>query len=209
MKKINLKIYYEDLIVHIVPISAILSEEKNRLIYEGFKIMPASLFSLLETLKGKGLDIYIASADPHQYFKSFSMEFSIIRAAGGVVINESGEYLMIFRHGKWDLPKGKIEEGENPEIAACREVNEECGISLAETAGFLCHTFHIYPLRDEFFFKETSWFLMHYEGNEELIPQEEEGITKLEWVNSMDLENHLKNSYGTIRDVMDTQKENT
>ena len=119
MKKINLKIYYEDLTVHIVPISEILIEGKKKLIYEGFKVMPASLFNLLESLKGQETEIFIASADPAQYFKSFSMEFSIIKAAGGVVINENGDFLMIFRHGKWDLPKGKLKRMKTPKSLRC------------------------------------------------------------------------------------------
>jgi len=33
-------------------------------------------------------------------------------------------------YGTWMPPKGKIEEGETEEEAACREVEEECGISI-------------------------------------------------------------------------------
>jgi len=34
-----------------------------------------------------------------------------INAGGGLVQNTEGEYLLIFRNGLWDLPKGKQEEG--------------------------------------------------------------------------------------------------
>ena len=39
----------------------------------------------------------------------------IIIAGGGIVTNELGELLMIFRRGKWDLPKGKLDKGESIE----------------------------------------------------------------------------------------------
>jgi mutator protein MutT len=32
--------------------------------------------------------------------------------------------------GSWEFPGGKIEEGENPLIAACREVEEELGVLI-------------------------------------------------------------------------------
>ena len=35
--------------------------------------------------------------------------------------------LMIFRRGKWDLPKGKLDKGETFERCAVREIEEETG----------------------------------------------------------------------------------
>jgi ADP-ribose pyrophosphatase YjhB (NUDIX family) len=59
-------------------------------------------------------------------------------SAGGLVIDTTGKLgLLIGRRdlkdasGKrilWSLPKGHIEEGETPEVAALREVQEETGI---------------------------------------------------------------------------------
>ena len=51
-----------------------------------------------------------------------------IIAAGGLVTNKHNELLMIFRRAKWDLPKGKLDEGESIEACAVREVEEETGI---------------------------------------------------------------------------------
>ena len=208
MKKINLKIYFEDLTVNIVPLSEALMPAKNRSIYEGFKIRPTLLLAILESLKGQNQEIFITTADPNEYLQSFASEFLIIRAAGGLIMNEQGKYLMIFRNGKWDLPKGKMEDGESPEKTACREVNEECGIHISETKAFICNTYHIYALNGNYIFKETSWFLMFYNDSEELKPQKEEGITQVEWVSILEMEANLLNSYGNIKDVIHTHQKN-
>ena len=59
-----------------------------------------------------------------RHFFSF---FKVIEAAGGVVMNEKNDILVIFRSGKWDLPKGKIDKNESIRSAALREVMEETG----------------------------------------------------------------------------------
>ena len=56
----------------------------------------------------------------------------LIEAAGGLVKNENGDYLFIYRNDKWDLPKGKIEKDEKTKVAAVREVEEECGIAVSK-----------------------------------------------------------------------------
>lgn len=53
--------------------------------------------------------------------------------AGGVVLNKNGAVLVVSQHGNsWSLPKGHIEEGEDPFAAAKREIYEESGISELE-----------------------------------------------------------------------------
>lgn len=60
------------------------------------------------------------------------------RSAGGVVINSKGEVLVVSQHGtSWSLPKGHIEEGENPLDAAKREIYEEAGIGKLDLVGGL------------------------------------------------------------------------
>src|SRR5438046_1555734 len=56
--------------------------------------------------------------------KVFFKQFVLVQTGGGLVINEKDEVLMIFRRGKWDLPKGKIDQGESIEQCAVREVKE-------------------------------------------------------------------------------------
>ena len=51
-----------------------------------------------------------------------------IRIAGFVVFNSQGEVLLLEYQGKWDLPKGHVEEGETFLEGALRECREETGL---------------------------------------------------------------------------------
>lgn len=126
--------------------------------------------------------------------------FKVIVAGGGLVMNERNEILFIYRRGKWDLPKGKIEPGEEIEICALREVMEETGIENLEILYPLSKTYHIY-FENEFVFKETCWFLMQ-SNDTSLKPQTEEGIKKAVWINKKNLAPQLKNTFESIRDIV-------
>ncbi len=110
--------------------------------------------------------------------------FNVLGAAGGVVRNDKDEILFIRRLGKWDLPKGKIEKGEDREEAAVREVAEETGLEEVILEPFLNTTFHTYMERNgKKTLKKTFWYKMLYVGNEKPIPQIEEGILEVSWKN--------------------------
>ena len=76
-------------------------------------------------------------------WSSFQSLFVLLPAAGGVVKSEEG-FLFIFRKGRWDLPKGKIDEDESEEDAAIREVKEETGLENFTITGPLPSSWHIY-----------------------------------------------------------------
>jgi len=42
---------------------------------------------------------------------------------------------------------------------------------------------------------------------ENLLPQTEEGITKVEWVKQKDIESKLSNTFGSIQDVINSYLE--
>lgn len=105
-----------------------------------------------------------------------------IKATGGIVQRPSGERLLINRNGKWDMAKGKVEPGESLRTAALREVTEETGLHVLSTERLWAKTYHIYDLYGGWHLKQTSWYVMPYDGNESFLPQEEEGITCAEWV---------------------------
>jgi mutator protein MutT len=126
----------------------------------------------------------------------------LIQAAGGLVENEKGEILFIFRRGKWDLPKGKIDPGETLEECAIREVEEETGITNLRLIKFLLVTYHDYTEGGMKIKKESHWFLMNASSQQALVPQLEEDISEIRWIAPADLGSVLKNTYPTIVDVL-------
>ena len=142
--------------------------------------------------------IFLNSKNVEGLWALFQKQFSLIEAAGGKVLNSNGELLLIYRLGKWDLPKGKMEAGETPEQSALREVEEECGIKSLKLGKQLLNTYHVYVQNEQRILKTTYWFEMSYSGNEQLIPQKEEAIEKAVWVNTSNLSEQLSNTYNSL-----------
>lgn len=143
--------------------------------------------------------------NPEEAFHQFSNEFTLIKAAGGVVKNKEDELLVIYRLEKWDLPKGKLEKGEEIKEAAVREVEEECAVKGLQITKELNNTFHIYHIKENPILKQTYWFEMQTDFEGELIPQTEEGIEQVKWVDKKELESLvLKNTYASIADFLRT-----
>lgn len=144
---------------------------------------------------------------PELFWKEmFLPVFIQIPAAGGVVIRNE-KLLFIFRNEKWDLPKGKIDEGETAKEAAIREVAEECGIKDHQIVKELPSTFHIYqsPYKKtlgQWILKETFWFEMEYPGSENGTPETSENITEIRWFAKNELNEVLANTYGNLKSVI-------
>ena len=127
---------------------------------------------------------------------------NIIKAGGGLVENEKGEILFMFRRGKWDLPKGKLDPGESLENCALREVTEETGVGGLTLCRFLMITNHRYEERGMPALKETHWWLMKTDSQQPLIPQTEEDITELRWIGAAEIKMVLQNTYPGIIEVL-------
>ena len=125
-----------------------------------------------------------------------------ITAAGGVVINKSGNILMIYRNKKWDLPKGKVEMDEDIKDAAIREVTEETNIAGLTIIRPIINTYHIYNIYGPENIKTTHWYLMQTEDESTAIPQLEENIELVEWVTPSHIQKYLENTYPNIIDVI-------
>ena len=134
-------------------------------------------------------------------WKSFKNTFKIIKAAGGLVQNNQKETLFIKRFGLWDLPKGKIEKGENKKATALREVEEECNIFNLEITKSLPTTYHIYYSKKEKpILKIVYWYAMTCKNKtHNLIPQIEEGIEEVVWKNDIETQKALTNTYKNIQ----------
>jgi 8-oxo-dGTP pyrophosphatase MutT (NUDIX family) len=130
-------------------------------------------------------------------------KFTLVKAGGGFVLNENNEVLMMFRRGKWDLPKGKMDKKETFEECAIRETEEETGLINIKLLSPLITTYHTYHEGSKYVLKETKWFTMKVSGEQKLIPQATEQISKLEWVGKNDLKKYLQNSFPSVNDVLE------
>jgi len=147
--------------------------------------------------------ICITHEDVDFLIKCFFSPFQIIEAAGGLVLNNNKEMLFIFRRGKWDLPKGKMESGETPEICAEREIEEETGVNQLQLIHKIIDTYHIYEERGLQILKKTYWyyFKTNFEGTPK--PQIEEDISSISWIGKENLEMPLSNTYDSIKEVIE------
>ncbi len=147
--------------------------------------------------------VFLCSENVHLVFEKFIGLFTGIEAAGGLVTNEQEALLMIFRMGKWDLPKGKIEKGELPETAAIREVEEETGMSSLRIIEDLDPTFHIYYVNNEKFLKTTFWYKMDCLDHRMPTPQIEEGITTAKWLDKDEVNEAMNNTYDSLKGLLE------
>lgn len=152
---------------------------------------------------GKADEVFLLG-NVEELWQELNSRYLLIEAAGGVVKNDKGQILFIYRLDKWDLPKGKIDEGETKEVAAVREVEEECGISGLEIVSELEPTYHTYEMKGRKILKRTYWFEMKTSDTSLLIPQTEENIETVVWVDANDISQQLANTYNSIRQVLST-----
>ena len=116
-------------------------------------------FNAVKRLKDGHFEHVIIKTDKtDSIIDDFKSQYQVIEAAGGIITNKNNETLMIFRRGKWDLPKGKIEQGESIESAAEREIEEETGIGNLKLLKKLINTYHVYEEKGKEIFKITYWF---------------------------------------------------
>lgn len=140
--------------------------------------------------------------DIEELKKEFFRHFTCIEAAGGIVLNSDKEILMIFRKGKWDLPKGKMEENENPDLCAEREIAEETGAQKLTLRKKIGVTYHSYEEFGKHILKTTHWFFFTCPGEENLTPQTEEDITDVRWIPAARIAEPMKNTYESIREIL-------
>ena len=125
---------------------------------------------------------------------------SYIKAGGGVV-QKDNSLLFIYKLGKWDLPKGKVEKKEGIKETAMREVEEECFIKI-QNPKKICATFHLYTIQQKPILKKTTWYAMDLLDDTYMKPQKSEGIELIRWVDSLEIKKTLEESYNSIKYVI-------
>ena len=121
--------------------------------------------------------------------------------AGSLVINQKKELLLIYRKGRWDFPKGKVEKNENKKKGALRETSEETGLELDKLSlqRPLKKTAHLLKQKKI----RTKWYLVNYKGSKQkLKPQKEEGIEKCIWVSQESLVHYIPYLRSYAREVL-------
>jgi len=170
--------------------------------YSGKTKMLLSYIDMLE--KTDRFDsIVIHAPDVKKLKKDFESLFKVVKAAGGLVRNENGDILFIFRRGFWDLPKGKMDPGEKKKQTAVREVEEETGVTNLKIEKKLITTRHTYRLSNGTrAIKKSFWYEM-IAPHQKLKPQTEEDITKAKWLPMEKVLKSEKPIFKNIRDVLD------
>ena len=146
-------------------------------------------------------DTFIHEVGENAVALALKETFKMAPAAGGIVVAD-GKFVSIVRHGIPDLPKGHIEQGETPEVAALREVEEETGISNLKIANDLPSTWHCYLEHGQWTLKRTYWYLMSTTEAVQPKPQTEEGITEIKLIGNEEVEAFLKNTFRSISDIL-------
>jgi 8-oxo-dGTP pyrophosphatase MutT (NUDIX family) len=163
------------------------------------------LINMLEKeLPKEMLSITLATREKSDVEDKVKDLYKVIKAAGGVVV-KGDKWLFMYRRKKWDLPKGKLDKGENSKKAAVREIEEETGVK-ALVRDKICTTWHTYTMNNNRILKRTKWYLFDCLDDSAMTPQAEEQIEKLEWYSPMEAKSILINSFSSIRYVVDSLK---
>lgn len=145
--------------------------------------------------------ITLVCADKKLCEERFTSLFNVVKAAGGVVF-KGDQMLLMFRRGVWDLPKGKLDDGESSRQGAAREVEEETGVQTV-LEDKICTTWHTYSMNGSRILKRTKWYKMRLLDESRMAPQKDEGIEKLAWLDRKQAQAVLTNSFSSIRYVME------
>jgi len=195
------RIYFENRCIVICPVTDAALTDPNSIEYHpGNSFGMHDLVAMFKSSPNLS-KIYIPAEDTEDMYKRVCSEFKEVNAAGGLVSNRRGDFLLISRYGLWDLPKGHQEAGEDIEVTALREVSEETGINKLILRGLICITDHCYLRNDIWHLKHTWWYDMLYTDPVDLTPQREEDITTAAWVAKSGLAACLTNTFPSIQEV--------
>ena len=168
------KVFVNRLIINLTSDKDFLNDSKTYL------LSSISIKEIIKKLKIHG-EVFLYYPDKKKLLKEFKEKLVTIKATGGIVTNKKNQILFIYRKGKWDLPKGKMEKNESKKESALREVIEETGVKKLKIINFFSTTFHLIKVKREYFLKETHWSVMKTKYDGKLKPQKSEGIISAKW----------------------------
>ncbi|MFN0081946.1 MAG: NUDIX hydrolase [Ferruginibacter sp.] len=157
---------------------------------------------IIEAIKKDKKAVILLFENPTSARKTLFQQFTIVEAAGGIVQHENKELLFIYRREKWDLPKGKMEENETPEVCAEREIEEETGVKNLTLKHKIGETYHIYEERGMRILKISHWFYFTSSQKQITVPQVEEDIAEVKWMATCNINEPMKNTYQNIKDIL-------
>jgi 8-oxo-dGTP pyrophosphatase MutT (NUDIX family) len=201
MKK-EIKIYYGQKVIKLANYFPLAETSDTMVLY--YNQSEKMVYRFVEFAEHKSFkQLFLWSGSNYKEMKlHFFSFFKILEAAGGVVRNEKNEILVIFRSGKWDLPKGKIDKSkETIKEAALREVREETGLDSLSLKGKLMTTYHIYFRKERMILKPTYWFEMFAHSSSNLVPEVKENISQVIWANKEEIPGILKNTYLSLEEL--------
>jgi len=176
------------------------TEIKKETDFKSYLLKSVNIGKVIKKLNTSDLkSIYLVHKNEKKLLKKFLKLLPNVVAGGGKVYNTKEEILFIYRNDKWDLPKGKTEGKESIEETAVREVEEETGVKGLQIIKPLPTTYHIFKRNGKHKIKVTYWFEMKTDFDGKLSPQENEGITKVEWLDEKASQKALENSYANIK----------
>lgn len=168
--------------------------------FKSFLLKSVNIGKIIKMLNNTDLEaVHLIHKNEDKLLKKFLKLLPNVIAGGGKAYNSKNEILFIYRNDKWDLPKGKAERKETIEETAIREVEEETGVKGLRITKPLSTTYHIFKRNGKHKIKVTYWFEMKTDFDGPLFPQENEGITKVEWLDDKASKQALENSYANIR----------
>jgi 8-oxo-dGTP pyrophosphatase MutT (NUDIX family) len=168
--------------------------------FKNYKLKTVNIEEVIKMLSKKDIQsVRLFGKNEGKLLKRFLKLLPNVIAGGGKVYNDKSDVLFIFRNDKWDLPKGKAESKETIDKTAIREVEEETGVKGLSITKPLEMTYHIFKRNGKYRIKITYWFEMQTSYNGPLVPQEDEGITKVAWLNPTQIVEAMKNSYANIK----------
>lgn len=171
-------------------------------VYQGNKKHLLNYIDMMEK-NPTGRKVLLHSENYIQLKEDFRSLVVEIPAAGGLVVNEKKEILFIYRRKNWDLPKGKIDEGEKRKDAAIREVIEETGIKSVTIENKMGKTIHLFRTGKNLrAIKLSYWYLMSTH-DQKLTPQIEEDIEEARWMTKADFLSLSRPVYPSIMHILD------